>query len=172
MAIAVREPTVDDADAIALVHVTAWQAAYRGVMPDDFLDGLDVTTRAGQWREGLVAPTEVRRWVATLDGDVVGFAVAGPVRDADLGPDVGELWAINVAPTAWRGGAGTALIDAAVGELRSRGHDSAILWVVRENDRARRFYESAGWSPDGAEKTGEFGGAEVVEVRYRRPLRS
>ncbi|RAS29045.1 hypothetical protein BCL80_107157 [Streptomyces avidinii] len=44
------------------------------------------------------------------------------------------------------------------------------LWVLKENVRARRFYERAGFRPDGAEETFEAGGARVPEVRYTRPL--
>ena len=38
------------------------------------------------------------------------------------------------------------------------------LWVLRDNARARRFYEGHGWRADGTERVA--GG--VVEVRYRR----
>jgi hypothetical protein len=38
----IRQPTVDDADALGRTHVRAWQAAYRGgLMPDEYLDSLD-----------------------------------------------------------------------------------------------------------------------------------
>ena len=50
------------------------------------------------------------------------------------------------------------------------GYEHAVLWVAERNARARRFYEIGGWQPDGATKVDTFGGAEVHEVRYRRPL--
>lgn len=44
------------------------------------------------------------------------------------------------------------------------------LWVLKHNARARRFYERAGFAPDGAEEAEEIAGARVPEVRYARPL--
>jgi GNAT superfamily N-acetyltransferase len=65
---------------------------------------------------------------------------------------------------------GRALIAAAVDCLREHGFRSVTLWVLRDNERARLFYERAGWSPDGASKDDVVAGATVTEVRYRRDL--
>lgn len=168
MAHLVRPVTIADADALGVAHVEAWRAAYRGAMPDEFLDGLDPAARADRWRDILVSGSDAATWVTELDGDVVGFASAGPCRDEDA--DVGEVWAINLAPVAWGRGLGRALMDAALDALRAAGHREAVLWVVDRNERARRFYEIGGWTVDGGTKVDAFGGAEVTEVRYRRPL--
>ena len=168
-----RAATVDDADAIGRVHVVAWQRAYRGLMPDEFLDGLSVADRQEQWRRGLGEGLTDRSTLVAEDGDgaVRGFTTVGDVRgDAPEGPAVGELWAINVEPAAWSQGLGAALLRAGKRELVGRGHTSAVLWVVEDNARARRFYEREGWTTDGAVKESTFGGAPVREVRYRRDL--
>jgi len=101
------------------------------------------------------------------DGDqVLGFCAAGHARgDDELG--LGELYALNVDPPAWRRGAGRALLAAATAWLDAR-FSVSILWVTEENARARRLYERAGWSPDGGAKTEDFGGASVRDCRYRR----
>jgi ribosomal protein S18 acetylase RimI-like enzyme len=81
----------------------------------------------------------------------------------------GEVYAINVDPD-WIGrGVGQPLFSAAVAALRDMGFTSLVLWVVRENARARHFYERNGWVADGAEQEAEFGDATVVELRYRSP---
>lgn len=54
--------------------------------------------------------------------------------------------------------------------IRSRSQSRATLWVLETNERARRFYEIAGWLPDGATKTEMRGSVELREVRYHASL--
>jgi ribosomal protein S18 acetylase RimI-like enzyme len=146
--------------------VRAWQAAYRGHMPDDYLDGLRAEDRADYW-DGVLRG-EARRGVVLVaegDGEVVGMAAAGPSPDPE---GAGELFAINVDPGHWGSGAGRALLEAAQAELARLGFTELVLWVLPGNARARRFYERAGWAADGAEKTSEAFGVSFDEVRYRR----
>jgi GNAT superfamily N-acetyltransferase len=83
---------------------------------------------------------------------------------------VGELWGLYVDPEAWGSGAAAALLAASVDALRGRGFTEAVLWVLEDNPRARRFYEREGWTADGARKEEEFLGVVVTEIRYRRRL--
>jgi GNAT superfamily N-acetyltransferase len=98
---------------------------------------------------------------------VIAFASVGPDRDDATR---GELYAIYALPEAWGTGAGHALMDEAVAALRDAGHADAVLWVLADNPRARRFYEREGWSADGTTKSEEWLGLTVAEVRYRRAL--
>jgi GNAT superfamily N-acetyltransferase len=101
--------------------------------------------------------------VADVDGAVVGFVSVGDSRESER---EGELYAIYVLPDAWGTGAGPALMRTAVAALREH-YPTAILWVLAENPRARRFYEREGWVLDGGSKTEAFLGLDVTEVRYR-----
>ncbi len=167
--IEIRPAAPSDAAEIAEAHVRAWQAAYRGLMPQDFLDGLDVERREAGWRRLLDGPTGFGVLVPVLDGRVVGFASTGPSRDDAEG--LAELYAINLHPDAWGHGAGSALLRAAEGEIARRGHHEAVLWVVPGNTRARRFYERHGWTSDGVERPIDVAdGVSVPELRYRRAL--
>jgi GNAT superfamily N-acetyltransferase len=168
----VRPAQVTDAAAIAAAHVATWQRAYRGLLPGEYLDGLDPARWAIGWNRVLAddAPGHVTLVAEDHDGQVVGFADAATSRDDEAAPGTGEVTAIYVLPGHWDTGAGRALMAAAEAALREAGHGAATLWVLRDNDRARRFYERVGWSPDGTEKTDELAGVSVVEVRYRRPL--
>src|SRR4029450_12861223 len=107
-----------DAPAMGRLHVRAWQAAYRGHMPDDYLDGLRASERAAGWGGG---PGRGRPrgavLVAERDGEVVGFAALGPSPDPE---GAGELFAINVDPAHWGSGAGRALLEAAHDALARR----------------------------------------------------
>jgi ribosomal protein S18 acetylase RimI-like enzyme len=164
--IRVRPAAPPDAPAMGRVHVRAWQAAYRGQLPDAYLDDLRAEDRAAYWDGAL--RREGRRGVvlvAERDGEVVGFAAAGPSPDPE---GAGELFAIDLDPAHWGTGAGRALLEAAQAELDRMGFAEWVLWVLPGNARARRFYEAAGWAFDGTERTSEGFGVAFAEVRYRR----
>ncbi len=161
----VRDAVPADAEVIADVHVRAWQEAYPHVFPAEALDRLDPAPRARHWREGIRSG-----WTVLVTEDGSGFASVGPARDDDAA-GAGELYAIYVAPERWGTGAGRALMEAAAGALGAAGFSEAVLWVLEDNPRARRFYEGAGWTLDGAVKEDEFLGTRVREVRYRRSVR-
>jgi GNAT superfamily N-acetyltransferase len=162
----IRAATSADAEAIARVQERTWQAAYRHVFPAEELD------RGGfiqpeRWRRPLEhPPSGWSTFVAEDAGRVFGFASVGPSRDEHR---TGELYAIYVEPESWSTGAGRALIETAESRLRERYHE-ATLWVLADNPRARAFYERAGWTADGAEKSEERWGVHATEVRYRKLL--
>jgi ribosomal protein S18 acetylase RimI-like enzyme len=169
----IRPLRVEDADAVGAVHVRAWQAAYRGLMPEDYLKSLTVAGRAALWAEALTNPPRPRRtrFGAEKDGRIVGFIVVGPA-DGDATTPLGEVYALNVDPDHWGCGIGQALLDAGVAYLREAGFSAAVLWVLPGNSRARRFYEAAGWRHDGASRRQEVLGVEMDETRYWRALAS
>jgi GNAT superfamily N-acetyltransferase len=151
------------------MHVATWQAAYRGIVPDPFLDAMDVDARAARYTFDRMDPGDPATWIA-VDGDhVVGMVSISPSRDEDL-PGLGEIQALYVTPERWRSGAGTQLMARAEALLVQAGFRAALLWVLRDNTRGRAFYEASGWVADGHSKTIEIGGREVEEVRYRKAL--
>lgn len=165
----IRPGITDDAAGIAAVHVRSWQAAYRGVLPHEFLDGLSTDSSTRTWSRVLAAPGTVT--VATIDGgEIVGFVNHVSSRDEDAAADIGEITTIYVAPEWFGHGYGRALMEAALSALRVAGYRAATLWVLDVNDRARRFYEIGGWRPDGATKDDVIGDQPVTEIRYRREL--
>jgi GNAT superfamily N-acetyltransferase len=173
MPLRIREAVPADARAIAQIHVRSWQAAYRGQLTDDYLDGLSIDDRLEQHRRSLEEPPpEWRTWVAQEAGDVTGFAVTGPSQDADATERTGEVYAIYLEPDRVGTGAGRELFEHAVGDLRERGFDTATLWVLETNERARRFYEVAGWTHDGTVTSERVDCEMRPTVRYRIDLSS
>ena len=168
--LSIRAAEVRDADAIGVVHVRAWQQAYRGVMPDEYLDELSADDRGKMWTEHLTRTELPPLLVAELDREVVGFAVFGAERSGPEERGAGELFAINLDPLHWGKGIGRALLREATAALSGLGFAEAILWVVPENVRARSLYEAEGWTEDGGLARDEVLGVTVNEVRYRRPL--
>ena len=164
-----RPAQPDDAMAVARVHVGSWQAAYRNLLPDEYLDGLRPEDRARSYDFTTVDPRKPHTIVATEDGLIRGFATTSPSRDSDL-QDYGELCALYVDPEYWGRGFGLALVSAARGHLSRNGFQDALLWMLAGNVRAERFYRRDGWAPDGMRKTDSRLGVTLYEVRYRAKL--
>ena len=162
----VRKATPDDAAAIARAHTRTWQSSYTHIFPSDALAQLSEEGRAARWSEILSSePPAERTFVAERDGEVVGFVSIGAARAE--APDVGELRAIYVLPESSGAGVGRALMAEALAHLREKEFREAILWVIEDNPRTRRFYELAGWRADGGLMEDEWLGTTVREVRYR-----
>lgn len=169
--VTLRHATPDDAQAISDLHMHSWQWAYRGLIPDAYLDGLSARReqRIEQRRTNLMTLPQrpyQRWWLAELAGQVVGFAITDRSRDSDAQAGTAEVYAIYLAPEAVGQGVGRALFAHAVADLRQRGFTYATLWVLEENQRARTFYEAAGWTPDGARKAEEWVGTFLQVIRY------
>lgn len=140
-AVVVRRATVADADAIAAVHVRAWQETYRHLVPGEKLDALDPAARAQRWCD-ILASDDEDAWVAELDGEVVAWATTS-TRDTAKHPRDRELNGMYALARVHGTGVGQALMDAALGDT------PAFLWVAAENRRAHAFYHRNGFVADG-----------------------
>lgn len=164
----VRAATDLDAARLAEIHIAAWRATYRGVMTDEYLDGLDVGRAAKAWRRNILEPRGGTIHLVVQTGHVVaGFAILGPATgDADAG--TGQLHAINVHPDWWARGAGSVLFAAAEQKFIDLGYDRACLWVAAGNNRAISFYSKRGWHDDGATLEDPRFDPPVSENRHSR----
>jgi ribosomal protein S18 acetylase RimI-like enzyme len=171
----VREATIDDADALATVHIDGWRVGYRGILPDEFLDSEEfATSRRERWREWTWQSfAGSHLFVVCIHDRLVGFGHAGPER-LDPGtersdPARGEIYGFYLHPTAWGSGGAGALMSRCEEFLRDEGYSSAVLWVPRDNPRARAFYEKVGWSFTGKETDftpSDSPDSTVPEVEY------
>ena len=166
--VTIRPATTDDAGAIAGVHVRSWQEAYAGIVPAEHLRSLDPESRADRWARMLAdGPVDhVRTLVAESDGRLLGFATYGPSRDEDARRGEREIYSIYLDPGTWGHGVARDLIRSVIAEVGDRTPMS--LWVLADNARARHFYRRHGFTADGVERLETIGGADLLEVRYRR----
>jgi ribosomal protein S18 acetylase RimI-like enzyme len=164
-----RRAEAIDAEKCARVHVAAWQAAYRGLVPEEFLAGFTLEKRSAAFRTALENHTE-ETYLLEQGDEPVAILTIGPNRDEDLDPVVdGELWGIYISPGWWRRRIGWQLVDEAEHILGMRGYGRVILWVFEKNHDARRFYEAMGYRPDGAEKRLDLV-APIKTLRYTKTL--
>lgn len=160
----VREAAPADIPAIARVHVDTWRAAYRGIVPDDHLDGLSYADRERLWTVALKPSNPTVVSVAEDEaGRVVGFAAGGPERSGD--PDHrGEVYAIYVDASAQGHGLGRRLVADIARRLAGAGLTSLLIWVLADNP-ARGFYEALGGRYVRAQPVA-MGDATLDEVAY------
>ena len=137
----IRTATSGDAPGIARVQVVTWQQTYRGILPDSFLDGLDVERSAESWRSVVADRRRVTHVVDSMG--IVGFCTSGPSR-GDPSGFRGEVEAIYVHPAEQGQGFGTALVHAAMDWLAAKRLTPVLVWALEANSRAHGFYQSLG----------------------------
>ncbi|MFD0556920.1 GNAT family N-acetyltransferase [Stackebrandtia endophytica] len=169
----IRSAVPADAQAIGGVKVRAWRNAYADFMSHDYLHGLDPMSEAGEWAEYLTEiPDEQRLWIAQEDDVVVGFCRTGPSdeeQDRDLGSRAAEVYGLYIEPDRIGTGLGRRLFAHAVDDLEERGHRPLCVYAYVPNTVAIRFYQRAGFRPDGTTRASEDGGVELVEARLVKP---
>ncbi|WP_329260880.1 GNAT family N-acetyltransferase [Streptomyces sp. NBC_01478] len=167
----IRPMALADCDRVSEIRVLGWRFAYRGLMPQPFLDALSAKDDAERHRARLAqGDGSVVNLVATRGAEIVGWVAFGPYRDGEVRTGDVELYALYLDPRHLGTGAGRALTQETLRRCAALGHDHVLLWVVRDNARARRFYERAGFRADGTEEPYEVAGVLVPELRYARKL--
>lgn len=156
----IRTPVIEDAARLGHVHVTCYREAYRNLIPQGFLDSLDVQERTAGWIS-IIEYTGNNKFVAEADGEIVGFSASGPGRDDDAPREL-ELYSIYLLSPHFGSGLGQQLLDAAIGD------DPAYLWVAEDNPRAQAFYRRNRFAPDGERKVENFLGAGLPQIRMTR----
>jgi GNAT superfamily N-acetyltransferase len=160
----IREAVPQDALAIARVHVNSWRSTYAGLLPQDYLDQIDVEKRAERW-EQILSHKKPREGnvVAEADGRIIGFSSTGPSRSPAWSLQ-GELYALYLEDGHQKKGIGKALFLEAIEQLRSQEMKSMLVWVLKGNPTCG-FYQKMGGNLVG-QKLESIGGQKVIEVAY------
>jgi len=163
--IIIREATVEDARAIAEVHVATWQTSYTDILPPDVLAGLSAESRAAMWEEGLSQPRGINfLFVAeNAAGEVIGFTGGGQANE-DIKGYQGEIRVIYILEAYQRIGIGRRLFQKSVARLIDEGVTSMLVWAFKDSPY-RGFYENLGGELIG-EKVYEIAGENYLAVGY------
>ncbi|GAA3435511.1 GNAT family N-acetyltransferase [Kutzneria kofuensis] len=172
----VRPAVLTDAEEIARIQRDTWRTAYRDLLPEDVLAGLDNTAAMRELVEEATATVVV----ATEGEWTVGFCVAGPAPDSEVAeadgslPDdaatTGLVATLLVEPRWGRRGHGGRLLAAAAEALRNMGATRGVSWVPEADRASLNFYHSVGWQTDGVVRTLDAGGRPLREARVTGPL--
>ena len=170
----IREALLDDAMAIAAIHIASWQWAYAGIVPAGYLDGLTATlaARTERWL-GILDRNESTTLVAECDGKVCGWVSYGALRDADAAAADGEVWALYLDPAYARQGIGRTLWQAAAQRLSAQGFHTVSAWVLQGNGGTVDFYRAMGIEAEWAQgREDEIGGLHFPLARMRGPIQA
>jgi RimJ/RimL family protein N-acetyltransferase len=167
----IRAAVPEDAESIGAIRVAAWQSAYRGFMPDAYLDSLDPGANLESLRVALRAeiPPFILR-IAEFEGQPVAFSILGKPRyEAD--ESIVELWALNAHPAHWRRGFGQRLVKQALMDAQEEEFAAVELWCIQGNVAAQRLYEACGFRSDGRIRTTTvLSGHPLQELAYKYAL--
>ena len=160
-----RPATPSDAAPIAELRIASWRATYRGMIPDAYLDGMQLADSVSIWSKVLSAPpNRTSVFVAQDESGLLGFAAGQPREPGKYGFDA-ELSAVYLRPDRQREGIGRRLVCAVARAQQASAATGLIVWVIAGNKAARAFYEALGGELL-VEQPFQWDGMDLVEAGY------
>lgn len=165
--VVVRPLRAQDIEDTVDIHMAGWRTAYRGILADEVLDGLDRDRWISRYQDQAAGDGPWQTFVAVADRPL-GHVCFGPYREQGsdkIDQAVGEILSIYIDSSVYGTGVGGQLLTAA---LEMMPQHEVRLWVLEENKRARAFYEKFGLRPDGEREIWTPRGATsgYPELRY------
>lgn len=155
--ITIRKATVDDAETVAKIRYKTWQVAYKDLLPESVLKDFDLkkeTEKRVNYVNNNQGPLGL--YVAEYDGKIVGFSIINTPEETkttrEYIKDCGEVYAIYVLPKYHSIGAGYALMNNNKKIFLENGFNKFVLWCLKGNEKAKKFYERQGGVPIGEEE--------------------
>lgn len=162
----IEKITKDTAVQASYIYAMSWKIGYRGIIPQSYLDKIPLEQWAG-WLGNDNHSHFQADYLLSDNGNFIATASICEARDKQY-CEWGEIMSIYVLPEEFRKGYGTALFSYISNQLQKNGYSKIYLWVLEDNQRARRFYESMGFQANGDRIVQNIGGKNLVEVRYIR----
>jgi len=160
----IRKATPNDVKDISRIHALSWKSAYKGIVPQAYLDELKEDFWVSAF-EAWIKDNVLTAQLIVEDGSSVGCVAYGKSRDKCL-PDWGEIVSIYLLPEYFSKGYGNKLLESALSDLKQSDYQSVYLWVLKENQRARHFYEKNKFQCNKDECVCEIMGKQLTDIRY------
>ncbi len=151
------------------IYAMSWKIGYKGIIPQSYLDELLLE----RWADMLGNEHESfwEDYIISDNGKFVAVSSICEARDEQY-KGWGEIISIYVLPGEFRKGYGSALFSHVSNRLKENGFSKIYLWVLEENQRARKFYEAMSFQANGDSIIQNIGGKDCVEIRYVKVLRN
>ena len=164
--IKIRKACIEDAAEIANIHINSWREAYKGLLPQDFLDDrpLYFKNRYELWKKCTSRDEDIIYIAEHPEHGIIGFSNAGPGRDSDKS-DYGEVYCIYLLQKFHKIGLGFKLLKACFDELLKRNYSQSYLWVLDKNPTIK-FYEKTRAVEIDSPKEIEIADEKVIERCY------
>ena len=150
----------DDKMTISRIYEESWKYAYKGIIPQDYLESLP----EGRWVANL-ENSNGGTLVCVDNGRIVGTSSFCESRFNQF-KGWGEIISIYLLPDYMGRGFGKVFFDSVIVELKKMGYRNIFVWVLEENLRARKFYEKEGFVMTDVYLDDNIGGKDVREIRY------
>lgn len=163
----IREATLSDAWGITKVHVDSWRTTYKDIVSDDFLNGLSYENSEVGWKSFINNSERDKKYIFvaedTEDG-IIGLATCGIERE-NKESSIGELYAIYIMKEHQSKGVGRLLFNEVSNKLSELRFNIIIIWSLKGNYQARKFYELMGGKAV-KEKDIVIAGDTLKEIAY------
>jgi ribosomal protein S18 acetylase RimI-like enzyme len=166
----IRKAKLADSLAIAIIHIKSWQAGYKNIIPNMFLNQLSIKDIEQKWQNFIMATTVL---IAEMNSQLVGFSCIGPYRDIASSNHIkpGEIYSLFLHPDFWRQGLGKKLCLKSLSKLKQDGFTEVMLWVLEDNEPAQAFYKAIGFIETTHRKNKLiYSSINVCEVQYHIKL--
>lgn len=144
MEVHIRKVKQGDADTLAYIQTESWKAAFKGIIDDEILDKCTNIDKARAMYQRLLDENKGNGYLLTVDDKPHCIAYWDKARDLELAGKA-ELICIHSLPNNWHKGFGSKMMDLVLSDIKSSGYSEVVLWVFRDNLRARAFYEAKGF---------------------------
>lgn len=159
MAYTIQKPVSGDEAILAYIQTESWKAGFKDILSADILNQYTQIDPTTEMYRHLLTQNIGHGYLMKVDNQPHGIAWWSAAREPNM-PGCAELICIHSLPDRWHNGYGSQLIKTVLQDIQSAGYSKVILWVFEENIRARRFYESHGFSNTGKQKE-SFSSTEV-----------
>ena len=140
----IRKVQQGDANALAYIQTESWKAAFAGILDAETLAKCTNIDRATAMYQRLLDENKGNGYLLSVDGNPHCIAYWDAARDVEFTGKV-ELICIHSLPDNWHKGYGSQMMDQVLKDIEEAGYSEVVLWVFRENHRARAFYEAKGF---------------------------
>jgi len=161
----IRKVRQGDENTLAYIQTESWKAAFAGIFDAETLTKYTDINRAAAMYRNLLANSIGNGYILLVDGKPHCIAYWDAARDAEFAGKA-ELICIHSLPDNWHKGYCTRMMDRVLKDIREAGYSEAVLWVFRNNIRARAFYEAEGFTMTGISKPA----FDTEEVLYSKGL--
>ena len=141
--IKIRNIKKEDIPEVVNIQIRAWRTAYKGIIDDNYLANMNPEEKIKMREKDY---NENKFIVAEINNEIVGFCrYTDNIEKTPETPKADcELRALYVKPELKHNGIGKKMFQYAVNEFKNMGKTKMVLWCLKDNVLARKFYEKMG----------------------------
>lgn len=158
----------NDSHRASKIYALSWKKAYRGIFNDEYLDNLSLDFWVSSFNSNYQT-NGFKVFIIGTNNQDFGACAFGQSRDfKDIA--TAEILSYYFLPEFWGRGYAKLFIDIILYKIIYEGYHYVHLWALKNNPRARRFYEKCGFSLSGREREFTYNNKLLIEVEYEMKL--